>query len=159
MEQRTASGLPSVRRIGAGVSALLVALALSACTGNPGSAEGPTAPANPSPPADDAIPSPTTDDATGGTEAVTIHNFAFEPETVEVPVGTQVHWTNEDMFAHTVTSGGPDDPTGRFDADLGDLGSVEAAGTTFEHVFDEPGTYPYFCRFHPKMQGEVVVVP
>src|SRR5690348_9627637 len=35
---------------------------------------------------------------------IKIDNFNFTPSTVNVPVGTQVHWTNRDDIPHTVVS-------------------------------------------------------
>ncbi|MCH6571973.1 MAG: hypothetical protein IH780_05365, partial [Thaumarchaeota archaeon] len=44
-----------------------------------------------------------------------------------------------------------DGPDGTFDS------SLFMAGTTFEHTFDEAGTYDYFCMVHPWMTGTVQV--
>lgn len=97
-------------------------------------------------------------EAAAETAAVSIEDFVYEPETLEVTVGTEITWTNQDDFAHTVTAGVPDDPdTAALDGVLGDLGEMNAAGTTFTTSFDEPGTVRYFCRFHPTMQATVVV--
>lgn len=94
---------------------------------------------------------------TAGTAAVAISEFVYEPATIEVTAGATVTWTNEDMFAHTVTSGEPGDLTGDFDGQLGEVDSVDAAGTTFEHTFTQAGTFAYFCTLHPQMVGTVVV--
>ena len=77
----------------------------------------------------------------------------YMPNVVTISVGGTVTWTNDDTAAHTVTSGtleggGPD---GIFDS------SIIMAGKTFEHTFDEAGTYDYFCVVHPWMTGQVVV--
>ncbi len=34
---------------------------------------------------------------------------------------------------------------------------VLSPGQTFTRVFDKPGTYNYFCSFHPYMTGSVMV--
>lgn len=91
----------------------------------------------------------------GRTTAVTIENFAFQPQTSDVASRTAVTWTNEDIFGHTVTSGRPGAQTSTFDGVLGE--TTDGRGTQFRFTFDEPGTYPYFCRFHPTMLGEVRV--
>lgn len=96
-------------------------------------------------------------DAPGEPVALTITNFAYEPQALKVSAGDRVRWTNEDMFAHTVTDVEARDGDGRFDGELGTLDEVDAQGTTFERTFTEPGTYTYFCRFHPDMRGSVVV--
>jgi plastocyanin len=79
-------------------------------------------------------------------------NECFIPADVSVSVGDTVTWSNDDTAAHTVTSGNPaDGPDGKFDS------SLFMAGTTFEHTFDEAGTYDYFCMVHPWMKGKVQV--
>ncbi|MGH3440535.1 MAG: cupredoxin domain-containing protein, partial [Nitriliruptorales bacterium] len=99
--------------------------------------------------------------ATGarGHAEVTIEDFEFLPPRLEVVAGTTVSWTNEDIFAHTVTSGTPRAPTGRFDGELGSVDSVAARGETVSLTFDEPGSYAYFCRLHPRMTATITVTP
>lgn len=77
---------------------------------------------------------------------VTIAGFAFQPQTVTINVGESVRWRNEDGPAHTVT----------FRDGSAGARSI-APGETFTRVFDKPGTYAYFCAFHPYMTGTVVV--
>lgn len=82
-----------------------------------------------------------------GPGAVEIVAFAFGPETMAVPAGTTITWTNRDTTAHTVDSVSGDE-----------LNSDSIAeGTTFDHTFNTPGTYTYFCAFHPFMKGTVEV--
>ena len=91
-------------------------------------------------------------DATGGKgAAVTIQTFQFRPEGLEVKAGTRVTWTNTDDIEHTVTSGTPETPAGRFNSPL------DGKGTTFSLTFTEPGTYTYFCSRHQHMRGEIRV--
>ena len=79
-------------------------------------------------------------------------NECFVPDTVTVSVGGTVTWTNNDAAAHTVTSGtASDGPNGTFDS------SIFMSKKTFEHTFDDAGTYDYFCVVHPWMTGKVVV--
>ena len=76
----------------------------------------------------------------------------FIPSMLEISVGDTVAWYNNDVAAHTVTSGSPSvGPTGVFDS------SLVMAGTVFEHTFDESGTVDYFCLVHPWMVGTVQV--
>ncbi len=83
---------------------------------------------------------------------VSIQNFAFNPDTILIPVGITVRWTNDDTAAHTVTS-----KDGLFNSPtLAAVGSL-ASEDRFEFQFDTPGTYAYSCTFHPAMQGTVVV--
>lgn len=95
------------------------------------------------------------DAAAGASRTVEIRDFAYEPETITVAEGTTITWTNRDFFGHTVTSGTPDDQTEAFDGVLGEV--AEAEGLTFSLTMDEPGSQPYFCRFHPTMLGEIIV--
>jgi plastocyanin len=106
---------------------------------------------------DGAAAAPTPD--ASATE-VTLNLVAFKPADVEIAVGETVTWVHDDAPTHTVTSGEVTDggagvtaePDGRFDS--GDL----ASGDTFEHTFDEAGTYPYFCEVHPATMRGVVTV-
>jgi plastocyanin len=77
---------------------------------------------------------------------VTIQNFAFEPGTLTVTVGTTVTWVNNDGTTHTVTADG-----GTFDS-----GSL-AAGETFQFTFDQVGDFTYHCSIHSTMQGTISV--
>ena len=82
---------------------------------------------------------------------VTIQLFQFRPGRLEVKTGTRLTWTNQDDIAHTVTSGTPDAPDGRFDLGLAGRGASGAIG------FDRAGVYPYFCSRHQAMRGEIQV--
>jgi len=86
----------------------------------------------------------------GGASAA-IRVFQFQPGTLEVRAGTRVTWTNQDDITHTVTSGAPGSPDGRFDVRL--AGKAASGSVTF----GDPGVYSYFCARHPSMRGEVLV--
>ncbi len=77
---------------------------------------------------------------------VKIDNFSFGPQTVTVPVGATVTWTNHDDIPHTVVS-----TDGVFKSKARDTDEK------FSYTFTKAGTYPYFCSVHPKMTGQVVV--
>lgn len=129
--------------------AILTALLLAACGGGVDGGpqtSGDTSASGPAAAAD------------GGSAEVTIESFTFMPEEVEVAAGTEVTWTNEDDFAHTATSGTPDETTDRFDGVMGELGEMNGKGETFSFTFEEPGTYEYFCRFHPQQMRATVTV-
>jgi plastocyanin len=112
----------------------------------------PTPAASPEVTPDPAAPTPSGAPATpdssgaGGGDAVSIANFAFGPDTIQVAAGTTVTWTNNDTAAHTVTA---DD--GSFDS--GNL----APGDTFTYTFTTAGTVAYHCNYHPNMTASVVV--
>lgn len=78
--------------------------------------------------------------------AVEIIDLAFKPDTLTVPVGTAVTWTNDETFDHTVTS-----DNGAFDS-----GNI-AGGGKFSHTFNQPGNYPYHCSIHTFMHGMIQV--
>jgi plastocyanin/uncharacterized cupredoxin-like copper-binding protein len=79
---------------------------------------------------------------------VSIAGFAFAPDTVEVPTGTEITWSNDDPTAHTVTAS-----NGAFDS-----GALDS-GASFSFVADRPGRFTYTCQIHPAMRGVVVVGP
>jgi plastocyanin len=87
----------------------------------------------------------------GAAATAAIRVFQFQPGALEVRPGARVTWTNYDDITHTVTSGAPGSPDGRFDVRLNGKGVSGAA------VFADAGVYPYFCARHPSMRGEVVV--
>jgi plastocyanin len=80
------------------------------------------------------------------TNRVAIDDFAFDPETVTVDAGTKLTWTNDDEAPHTATADDGSFDTGTLKLD--DTGAV---------ALDQPGTYTYYCRFHPFMKGTVEV--
>ena len=76
----------------------------------------------------------------------------FIPSMVTLDIGGEVTWMNDDTAAHTVTSGTPQGgPDGIFDS------SLIMAGSSFSHIFEEAGSYDYFCMVHPWMAGMVMV--
>ena len=87
-----------------------------------------------------------TDQPSGANGAVNIDNFVFGPQTITVPVGATVTWTNKDDIPHTSVS-----TEGVFKSKV--LDTDEA----FSYTFTKAGTYPYYCTIHPKMTGKVVV--
>jgi plastocyanin len=78
--------------------------------------------------------------------AVKIDNFVFGPQTLTVPVGTTVTWTNSDDIPHTSVS-----TEGVFKSKVLDTDEK------FSYTFTKAGSYPYYCTIHPKMTGTVVV--
>ena len=76
----------------------------------------------------------------------------YDPEVVQISVGTTIVWENLDNTVHTSTSGTPDTGVdGLFDSE------TLAAGDTFEFTFTEAGSYDYYCIFHPWMVGIINV--
>jgi plastocyanin len=81
--------------------------------------------------------------------AVSIDNFTFTPQTLNVKAGTTVTWNNKDDIPHGIA------------ADKNAFPRSKALDTDdkFAFTFTTPGTYKYFCYVHPFMTGTVVVQP
>ena len=77
---------------------------------------------------------------------IAAHGNQFQPPTMTVPPGTTVRWMNMGRNPHTVTA---DDKS----FDSGDI----AAGQSWSHKFDKPGTYKYHCTHHQGMTGTLIV--
>jgi len=76
----------------------------------------------------------------------------YDPQVVDVTVGTTVEWENLDSTIHTVTSGNPDEGAdGIFDSE------TLVAGDKYEFTFTNTGTQDYYCVFHPWMIGTINV--
>lgn len=82
----------------------------------------------------------------GNANTITIQNFAFNPSTLTVKVGTNVTWINQDSTQHQVK-----EDNGLF------LSSLLGNGQTFTYTFTTAGTYNYVCNIHSSMKGEVIV--
>ena len=78
---------------------------------------------------------------------VNIVNFGYSPTPVTIAAGGTVTWTDSDRAPHTATA--QDQKT----FDTGTLTTAKSKTITFS----KPGTYTYFCRFHPFMHGTIVV--
>jgi plastocyanin len=86
--------------------------------------------------------------------ASTLTNTAFQPNPVNVKVGDTVRWTNDDNTIHTVIEGNP--ATGG-EVEGGFASEILGPGVTFEHTFNQTGTFEYYCNLHPNMVGTVIV--
>jgi plastocyanin len=131
--------MPTAQRIVSLVCAVAFAgLVLAACGGD----EEPAATTQ----SEGTSSAETTASEPAATTEVDISEFKYLPETITVAAGDTVTWTNSDKAPHTATADDEAFDTG--DLDLGDEG---------EATFDEPGSYPYYCRFHAFMRGTVEV--
>src|SRR4051812_34369894 len=72
--------------------------------------------------------------------------WAYDPPTLQVPVGQTVTWANNGLELHTVTG---DDYA--FDSGILDSGQF------FQMTFTTPGTYHFRCTIHPIMEGQIMV--
>lgn len=79
---------------------------------------------------------------------VVIDNFTYSPREITVAPGSRVLWVNRDDVPHTVTSTAKPKAfnSGALDGEK-----------SFAFTFQAPGTYDYFCAFHPHMTGKVIV--
>jgi plastocyanin len=76
----------------------------------------------------------------------------YDPEVINISVGTTVVWENIDNTLHTATSGNPTGGgDGVFDSD------ILAAGEMYEFTFTDAGNFDYYCILHPWMIGTVNV--
>jgi plastocyanin len=76
-------------------------------------------------------------------DVVTVRDHAYSPQTLNVRVGTTVHWKNQDDVAHSATGDG-------FDVEI-------PAGGEGSFTFSKAGTFDVKCRYHETMHGKVVV--
>ncbi|MDS0474331.1 plastocyanin/azurin family copper-binding protein [Natrinema sp. 1APR25-10V2] len=113
------------------------------------------------------------DPCSGGDCHIGMNRTEFLPATYEVSVGDTVVWKNTSEADHTVTaygelipddaayfaSGGFEDQDSAYNAWHGERGGRLGSRETYEHTFDVPGTYEYFCIPHERgnMTGEIVV--
>jgi len=89
-----------------------------------------------------ATPAPSTTPA-----FVVIRNSIYYPASITVKVGETVSWRNDDLqYSHTVTS----------TTNLFNSGNMDR-GVAWSHAFAKAGKYPYTCKYHPFMQGTVIV--
>jgi plastocyanin len=69
----------------------------------------------------------------------------FTPSILEVEPGTEVTFINEDPTIHNVSATG-----------WGFLEDMRR-GDSFTATFEDEGTYPFACSYHPAMTGAVIV--
>lgn len=84
-------------------------------------------------------------------QAVTISDYTYKPAQLTVPAGTTVQFTNKDSTPHTATSKATSNESGAFET-----GSIDT-GKTAKVILETPGTYAYYCAFHPFMKGTITV--
>jgi plastocyanin len=77
---------------------------------------------------------------------VSIVDFAFNPASATVAVGSQVVWTNTGQAPHTSTSQAGGWDSGRL-----------SPGQTFTLTASRAGSFAYICTVHPSMTGTLVV--
>ncbi len=71
---------------------------------------------------------------------------SYIPYDVVIEHGQTVTWRNAGQKVHDVAS-----TTGAWSAE------PITPGTLWRRTFGQPGTYPFYCQYHPEMRGEIVV--
>jgi lysozyme len=79
---------------------------------------------------------------TAGKVTVDMLDFAFNPKTITIPVGTTVQFVNLGRNQHSATS-----DTGVFDSGL------LSPGQEYDFTFTQPGVYPYHCILYGSVGG------
>ena len=79
---------------------------------------------------------------------ISMTNMTFSPSTKTVAKGTVVTWTNNDAFAHTVTSN---------DGTSFDSGVINSSGT-YSYTANVAGTYNYHCTIHGLAMSGILIV-
>jgi plastocyanin len=81
------------------------------------------------------------------TEVNAVKSNKFDPEVIQLSVGSEVTWTNEDVFPHNVRFLDGSDTT--YDLPIGETASI---------TFDETGDFYYDGSLHPQtMRAKVIV--
>lgn len=75
----------------------------------------------------------------------------FNPKILTIKKGEKVRWQNNDNVDHTVTSGISKKMTDSL------FNTIITPSNWFEVGFNIPGTYEYFCSFHPREKGKIIV--
>lgn len=78
--------------------------------------------------------------------AVPIYNASFAVPHLDVLAGDTVTWHNASLRAHNVLADDRSFASPRLLMD-----------GMFDHRFEAPGTYAYFCQLHPTMRGDIAV--
>ncbi len=77
---------------------------------------------------------------------VVIKKFKFMPDRITARAGDTIEWINQDIVPHTATAHARDWDTEKLKK--GESCSVEVTADM---------TTSYFCVFHPKMKGEIII--
>lgn len=80
------------------------------------------------------------------TKQITIAGMSYSAPQISVKTGETVEWINKDVVDHTATE------------KKASLWNVSIApGKSLKVVMKTPGTFDYYCRYHPNMVARVVV--
>ena len=80
------------------------------------------------------------------TKTVTMKNFAFDPDDIEISLGDTVQWENQDSFTHSAVADNKS-------FDTGNVPGEERRAV----VPKAKGEWPYHCSWHPNMRAKIIV--
>lgn len=92
----------------------------------------------------DIILSTSTNSTLSSSHVIEIKNFTFSPKVLNVKIGEEVTWINNDKSPHQIKSD-------LFTSDI--IGS----GQSYSFTFNEAGNFDYICSIHPNMSGKITV--
>jgi plastocyanin len=129
-----------------------LALALAGCGGDDDAGDGLSSSSGESSGSGEPVPEDVVAVDTDPADVTALDN-TFDGEAIRVPAGTTVRWTNRGRQDHDIAPAEGND----WGVDVADFGPDQV----YEHTFDRPGTYNYYCTIHGTasrgMVGVVVV--
>jgi plastocyanin len=78
---------------------------------------------------------------------------AYQPNPINIKVGSTITCINHDTAIHTVTEGNPANNVPQNGFDSGVLG----VGQQYQHSFTKAGNVGCHCTLHPTMIGSIIV--
>ena len=80
------------------------------------------------------------------------NKLKLSPDKIVIKVGETIRWTNQDGRKHFLAS-----VPGSGESDELEIFALMEPGKVYQHTFNQPGEYPYFCFIHNQMTGHVTV--
>ena|SRR5215472_1019385 len=93
-------------------------------------------------------PTPTPRPRPPVTQTIIITNNGYNPSPVTVPPGSTLIFKNTSQRDHTVTQS---------NGSTFDSGNIPAVTGKYTLKLTKPGTYKYYCIYHPFMTGTIIV--
>ena len=135
-------------RGGAVVLAVAVGVAMTSCSSEDSAGDDTTSTDESTTTAASDSSSTTRSAAVDGGGEVEVVDFAYLPGSVAVGSGQSVTWTNNGDTRHSITSEG----------DTFASSTPLQPGQAYVQAFPTPGSYAYYCTFHPdEMRGTITV--
>jgi plastocyanin len=88
------------------------------------------------------------------TVAISIKNFAFNPQFITISNGTTVTWTNQDSTPHQIVN----DPYMDYKIGLLFKSNSLGMGQSYSFTFTMTGTFVYHDYTYPAMTGKITVI-